>query len=84
MRPRDIITAEAYGTHSGYEFSSHQNVKLILVESKLYKLSAECGAEITSYKDCHVSRNPSLPECHCDTVNTVLVNKPEADAYRFV
>jgi hypothetical protein len=55
IRSRNTVTAGACGAHSVCVCSTHQNVKLMLIESKLKELTAGSSTEITSYKDCHVS-----------------------------
>jgi hypothetical protein len=65
IRPRNIVTAGACGTHSVCICSTHQNVKLMLPGCKLKELTAGSSTEITSYKDClsRITCNPSIPEC---------------------
>ena len=66
LRPRNVITAGASGTHSICVCSIHQNVKLMLIGSRIKDLTAGFHYELNSYKHClsQLICNPSLPECH--------------------
>jgi hypothetical protein len=60
IKPRNIVTPGVCGTHS------HQNIKLMLMGSKLKELTAGSCTDLTSYRDrlsCIIC-NPSSPECH--------------------
>jgi hypothetical protein len=62
IRSRYIITAEACDSNACV-CSTHQNVKLMLIGSKLKELTAASSTEITSYKMSHIIYNASLMEC---------------------
>jgi hypothetical protein len=52
IRPRNIVTFRVCGTNSVCVCSTHQNVKLMLIRSKLKELTAGFSDEITSCKHC--------------------------------
>jgi hypothetical protein len=49
IRPWNIVAA--CGTHSVCSCSTHKNVKLMLIGSKLKELTVGTSTEVTSYKD---------------------------------
>ena len=66
LRPKHIVTVSSSGTHTVCVCSICQNVKLMLIGSRIKELTTGLECEINSYKHClsQLICNPSLPECH--------------------
>jgi hypothetical protein len=81
IRLRDIFTAETYGNHSECVCSSHQNVKLMFIGSKLKELTTE-ETSCKHFLSCIIC-NPSFWECHlgyCEHLKQMLTDLFELNA----
>ena len=62
LRPRECILAGASGTHSVCVCTIHQNVKLMMIGSKLESLS---GGELKHYNSCLAKLHCNPPSLNC-------------------
>lgn len=67
LRPRNIILANASGSHNVCVCTKHQNVKLMIDGINLKKLTADApNYKLECYKDClkQMTCNPASSKCH--------------------
>jgi len=71
VRPRNIILAGASGTHNVCVCTYHQNVKLMVLGSRLKDITYQSSIEISNYNHClaQIICNPPLPNCFFGNCN---------------
>lgn len=69
LRPKQCVLAGASGTHSVCVCTIHQNVKLMLLASKVPELTAKRSLSLQTYHHClaHIMCNPPQPICYLGT-----------------
>ncbi len=66
LRPKECVLAGASGTHSVCVCTIHQNVKLMILGSKLDKITSGMESELKNYSDClaKIVCDQAEPNCH--------------------